>query len=397
MERTNKMRTTTFTKRVIEAHMLRRSKVGVSCSRNTANTYKVATIRLLLNFQVAPPDQSRGITKSVADLVTRTGAPVPRPARRTVLLVKRENHVNGGVHFNRLAIEKSRLIAPLAHGIQRVLLQQRVARLDFELLNRAILGNDGVQAHRTGNAGLARERRIYRLNTIQNARGLDVAANLQRAGQLRLWRGWRSAHAANDAAEHAAHGATGDSAGDATGHADRAHVRLGLFLNNLDILGNDFRGHEFAGVHQVRRRLDADDLGGSRGRGWRRGWRRSREHRSHHGLGKGLGVDQRDENQDRKKRDLKQHRDDDRPRLVGLLRIRTRDHHFFKHGSTSYRREPDVRRRFRFHWFCCRLRVRCLLQDHGRANDSTQRRGAQRYQNWSTFLPQSPLPEQRRK
>src|SRR6266850_2054937 len=54
MERTNKMRTTTFTKRVIEAHMLRRSKVGVSCSRNTANTYKVATIRLLLNFQVAP-------------------------------------------------------------------------------------------------------------------------------------------------------------------------------------------------------------------------------------------------------------------------------------------------------------------------------------------------------
>src|SRR5882724_11881899 len=60
MERTNKMRTTTFTKRVIEAHMLRRSKVGVSCSKNTANTYKVATIRLLLNFQVAAPRAELG-------------------------------------------------------------------------------------------------------------------------------------------------------------------------------------------------------------------------------------------------------------------------------------------------------------------------------------------------
>src|SRR6267142_3409503 len=253
------MRTTTFTKRVIDTHMLRRSKVGVSCSRNTAYTYKVATIRLLLNFQVAP-DKTGGSPRVVADLANRTGAPVPRPARPTVLLVKRENHVNRRVHFNRFAVEKRRLIAPLTHGIQRVLLQQRVARLDFELLNRAILGNDGVQAHRTGNAGLARERRIHRLDTIQDACGLDIAADLQRAGQLRFWRGRCSTHSANDATEHAAHGTTGDSAGDATGHADGAHVRFGLFLNNLDILGNDFRGHEFAGVHQVRLRLDADDL-----------------------------------------------------------------------------------------------------------------------------------------
>src|SRR6266850_6327107 len=203
MERTNKMRTTIFTKRVIEAHMLRRSKVGVSCSKNTANTYRVATIRLLLNFQVAPRPEPGDHQECLLILLTRTDAPVPRPARRSVLLVKRENHVNGGVHFNRLAIEKSRLIAPLAHGIQRVLLQQRMARLDFELLNRAVLGNDGVQAHRAGNARLARERRINGLDTVQDARGLDVAANLQRAGQLRFWRGRRSTHAANDAAEHA--------------------------------------------------------------------------------------------------------------------------------------------------------------------------------------------------
>src|SRR5882724_11792289 len=260
------MRTTTFTKRVIDTHMLRRSNVGVSCSRNTAYTYKVATIRLLLNFQVAP-DKTGGSPRVFADLANRTGAPVPRPARPTVLLVKRENHVNRRVHFNRFAVEKRRLIAPLTHGIQRVLLQQRVARLDFELLNRAILGNDGVQAHSTGYARLARERRIYRLNTIQNARGLDVAANLQRARQLGLRRGRSSAHPADNAAEHAAHRTTGNSARDATGHADRAHVGLRLFLDNLDILGNDFRGHEFARVHQVRLRLHAHDLAGAGGGG----------------------------------------------------------------------------------------------------------------------------------
>src|SRR6267143_231762 len=144
MERTNKMRTTIFTKRVIEAHMLRRSKVGVSCSRNTAYTYKVATIRLLLNFQVAPPDKAEGAPKVFADLATRTGAPVPRPARQAALLVKRENHVNRRVHFDRFSVEERRLIAPLTHGIQRGLLQQRVTRDDFQLLNRAVLGNDRV-------------------------------------------------------------------------------------------------------------------------------------------------------------------------------------------------------------------------------------------------------------
>src|SRR5216684_1012067 len=178
MERTNKMRTTTFTKRVMEAHMLRRSKVGVSCSRNTANTYKVATIRLLLNFQVAPRPEPGDHQECLL---------LPGLAHLSVLLVKRENHVDGGVDFDRLAVEKSRLIAPLTDGSQSVLLQQRVARDYLQLLNRAVLGNDGVQAHRAGNAGLARERRINRLDTVQDARGLDVAADLQRAGQLRFW------------------------------------------------------------------------------------------------------------------------------------------------------------------------------------------------------------------
>src|SRR6266566_3346080 len=167
-----------------------------------------------------------GPTRVFAEIATRSGAPVPRPARQTVLLVERENHVNRRVDINRVAIEKSRLIAPLAHSIKSGLLQQRVSGENFQGLNRAVLADDGVQADRARDACLARGRR---------------------------WRG-------------------------------------------------------------------------------RRGWRRG-EHGRHHGLWKRLSVNQWNQNQDRKKCDLKKHRDEDRPRLIGLLRIRTRNHHLFKHRS----------------------------------------------------------------
>src|SRR6266436_1343066 len=81
-----------------------------------------------------------------AEIATRTGVPVPRPERQTVLLVERKNHVNRRVDFHRLAIQKRGLIAPLTNRIQRRLLQERVARHDFELLNRAVLADDGMQA-----------------------------------------------------------------------------------------------------------------------------------------------------------------------------------------------------------------------------------------------------------
>src|SRR6266404_4418185 len=74
-------------------------------------------------------------------------------------------------------------------------------------------------------------------------------------------------------------------------------------------------------------RLDVDNLGSSRRRRRRRG-----EHGRHHGLRKRLGVDQGNENQHPQKDDLKHHRKDDRPGLVGLFRIRTGNHHFLKHG-----------------------------------------------------------------
>src|SRR5215475_8177419 len=84
----------------------------------------------------------------------------------TFLRVQRENHVNSGVDFDWLAIEQSRTITPLAYGVQRSLYQQRVARHYLELLHRAFLGNDGVQADGSGDACLACQRRINRLDTV---------------------------------------------------------------------------------------------------------------------------------------------------------------------------------------------------------------------------------------
>src|SRR6266850_2580540 len=54
MERTKRMKTTANANLLIEPNILRRSQVLGCCSRKTKNTYKVATIRLLLKFQVTP-------------------------------------------------------------------------------------------------------------------------------------------------------------------------------------------------------------------------------------------------------------------------------------------------------------------------------------------------------
>src|SRR6267378_3836015 len=302
------MMTTTSAGLPIVLSMSSKSKLvaaPASCSR-TAKVKRVATIRLLLKFQVTL--HLRGSTRVFAKIATRSGAPVPRRARQPALLVERKNHVNGGVDFDRIAIE------------------------NFELLNRAVLADDRVQTHGARDARLSSERRIYRLNTVDDAGCLDVAAYAKRASQLRFRRGRRSAHATDDATEYTAHGASGNAPRNATAHAS-GHIRLGVFLNNLDFLRNDFRRHQLAGIHQVNLRLDVHDLGNRWGR-WR--WRRRRrrgEHSGHHGLGKRLGVNQRNENQNKKKQTLECHGDQNRPRFVCLLGIRTRNYHFFKHGS----------------------------------------------------------------
>src|SRR5258708_10694893 len=183
------MMTTTSAGLPIVLSMSSKSKlVGApaSCSR-TAKVKRVATIRLLLKFQVTL--HLRGSTRVFAEIATRSGAPVPRPARQPALLVERKNHINGSVDFDRIAIEKSRLIAPLPDGIQRGLLQQAMAAHHFELLNRTVLTNDPVHTHVAGHTRMPSERRVYPLNAVDDAGSLYVAADAKRASQLRLRRG----------------------------------------------------------------------------------------------------------------------------------------------------------------------------------------------------------------
>src|SRR5215469_6761538 len=124
------------------------------CKSRAEKRFKVATIRLLLKYPVAFPKEEEPASV-FAEFTARNGAPAPRPAHQPVLLVQRENHVDSRVHFHRFAVQKRRPITPLPNRIQRRLLQKRMAAQDFELLNRAVFADDGVQADGSGNAGLA--------------------------------------------------------------------------------------------------------------------------------------------------------------------------------------------------------------------------------------------------
>ena len=50
-----------------------------------------------------------------------------------------------GIYLDGLAVEIGRAIAPLADGIERGWVEQWVAREDFERLDRAVGGDDGVE------------------------------------------------------------------------------------------------------------------------------------------------------------------------------------------------------------------------------------------------------------
>src|SRR5438309_5621352 len=228
------MKTTTSARVPMFLSMSRKSKLGApaSCSR-TAKVKKVATIRLLLKFQVTLR-RGRRATRVFAEYCYLERRTCPTTGTPPALLVERENHVNGRVHVHWLAIQERRLIAPLAHSVKRRLLQQRMAGHHFQRRNRAVLANDGVQAHSARHAGLACERRIDRLNAVHDACSLDVATNAERTSLVRPRRRRRCAHAYGDAAQHTAHGATGNAAGGATGHAGN-HTRLGVSLNGFQL------------------------------------------------------------------------------------------------------------------------------------------------------------------
>src|SRR5260370_15764196 len=68
MESTKRMTITANASLLIWPSMLRRSQVLACCNSRAENTYKVATIRLLLKFQVCP-GRGQGATRVFAELL----------------------------------------------------------------------------------------------------------------------------------------------------------------------------------------------------------------------------------------------------------------------------------------------------------------------------------------
>src|SRR2546423_10245727 len=91
-----------------------------------------------------------------------------------------------------------------------------MAGQDLQGLHRTGLGDDGVQTHRSGNACLARQRRIHGLNFVDQRRRGDIPALLN-TRDVGFRRGWRSTHTANHAADDAAHRAARDATRPTTG------------------------------------------------------------------------------------------------------------------------------------------------------------------------------------
>src|SRR6185436_13964785 len=129
------------------------------------------------------------------------------------LLTQREVHVDLSDDLDRLAVEESRLVYPLFHRFESGRDQQRVAADHLELLNRAILRNDGAEFHGALNARLLGQRRIDRMGLTHQLGLLHAAADLdalrcnrlllllgRRRRRRRSGRGNRTDDAAEDAA-----------------------------------------------------------------------------------------------------------------------------------------------------------------------------------------------------
>ena len=102
--------------------------------------------------------------------------PKPDKAQPGELAAQREDNIYSGNHLHWLAVQESGLIAPLANGVKSRLNEQRVARKNFELNHRAVLGNDGLKPDGARNARRLGQLRINRAHLIDELGLLDVPA-----------------------------------------------------------------------------------------------------------------------------------------------------------------------------------------------------------------------------
>src|SRR5580698_9374802 len=127
----------------------------------------------------------------------------------------------------------------------------------LQILNRAILADDGRKSNRSLDTRLLGERRIDRRNLTDQIGRLNVTANANSLWRLRfLWfllrrrRGRRSSrwNAAHDAADYPACRTAGNSAGNSTNHAAHGSRWRFIFGDHRDLFRDLLRSLQFRAV-----------------------------------------------------------------------------------------------------------------------------------------------------
>src|SRR5258708_18899819 len=240
----NSKTTTVWASQLIWRHIERGSKLiagAASCRSNNAQTCNCKTMILS------------------CELKFEGGRWGPRLS----LLTQSEIDVDGGDNLHRFVVQKRRLVEPLLHGIGGGLNQQRMAAYHLKILNRAVLADDGVEPHGSGNTRLLGERGIRRHHLSDQVGRDHLAAHADALGVLLLdfldgrRRGRGDAYATQNSADYAAGGAAWHAARNAADDTHAGHRgRQIFFLNHGDFFGDDFGCREPAGVELTRGHLD---------------------------------------------------------------------------------------------------------------------------------------------
>src|SRR6185312_338061 len=151
---------------------------------------------------------------------------------------KREVHRNLSIHFDRLAVQKVGLIAPLLYGINSSRGQHWMPTDDMKVLYSSVFPDNCLENHGSLNASLACQGRISGTNFVnqQTLRHALRDAYALRSHSLRYRSG--AGGSADNAADHATHGAARYATRNAAHHAHRARRRRVFFLNHLNFLRN---------------------------------------------------------------------------------------------------------------------------------------------------------------
>ena len=108
--------------------------------------------------------------------------------QKLALLVRgqREIHRDLGFHLDRLIVQNVRLVAPLAHRVNRRTCKHRMTGQNSEFLNRSLLADHRLQQHGSLNSRTSCQRRIRWLNFVKQASFADVR-EAERMG-INSWR-----------------------------------------------------------------------------------------------------------------------------------------------------------------------------------------------------------------